>query len=85
MLKLKYLKIELLDHFQVTSVEIRPTPKKARKIYSTSGRNILYIRYNGGYVTEESTIFRFHTGAPSPNNGFHATVKIGKYSVTELA
>ena len=24
-------------------------------------------------------IFRFHTGAPSPNNGFHATVKIGMF------
>ena len=30
-------------------------------------------------------IFRFHTGAPSPNNGFHATVKIGMFlTITNL-
>ena len=29
---------------------------------------------------EMLTFFRFHTGAPSPNNGFHATVKIGMFS-----
>ena len=28
---------KIFVHFQVTSVEIRPTPKKARTIYSTSG------------------------------------------------